>query len=210
MGRPRLPTHRGLLLAKLARYRAIDAGDAAACREIAAFVRTHKRCFDTAYAPGHVTGSAWLLDASGTRVLLTHHRRLGRWIQLGGHADGDPDLLAVALREAREESGIDAVEPLSEDIFDVGVHGTPGHDGLAAHRHYDIRFLLQVRGDGRYVVSDESHALGWFTFDGLAAMDVDDAVRRMSLKWRRMLDNGSGANAALAAVRSAPRMLTEH
>lgn len=191
MGRPLPPTARDILLAKLARYAPIDADDAAACREIAEFARTHERCFDSTYSPGHITGSAWLLDATGARVLLTHHRRLGRWIQLGGHADGDPDPLAVALREAREESGIDGIEPISTEIFDLSIHDTPGHDGLAAHKHYDIRFLLRAGGDGRYVVSDESHALGWFTFEELAALDIDDAVRRMSIKWRRLYESES-------------------
>src|SRR5206468_1554493 len=137
-------------------------------------------CFDSAFPAGHVTGSAWLLDSTGQRVLLTHHRKLGRWIQLGGHADGNPDVLAVAVREAKEESGMDAIETVSNDIFDLGVHQTPGHDGMLAHYHFDIRFLLRSTGDGRFVVSDESHALAWFTAEELAGIDLDEAVRRMT------------------------------
>ena len=178
--------HREALLAKLATYLPLDEDDESACRQIESFVRNHPKCFESTFALGHLTGSAWLLDSSGERALLTHHRKLGRWIQLGGHADGNPNLLAVAIREAREESGIDTIEPVSENIFDLGVHQTPGHDGIAAHYHFDVRFLLQAHGDGRFLVSHESHALAWFTLQELAALDVDDAVRRMSMKWQRL------------------------
>lgn len=182
--------HREDLLAKLSRYCPWEPGEETDRRQIAAFVRAHATCFDSSHPPGHLTGSAWLLDATGQRVLLTLHRKLGKWLQLGGHADGDGDLLAVALREAREESGIDAIRPVSEEIFDLGVHDTPGHDGMPAHHHFDIRFLLRSEGDGRFVVSDESHALSWFTPDEVEAMEPDEAVRRMNSKWKKLLADG--------------------
>lgn len=178
--------HRVDFLAKLARYRPLDERDEEQRRKIEAFVREHPECFESAYAPGHLTGSAWLLDSSGQRVLLTHHRKLDKWIQLGGHADGHSDLLAVAMREAREESGIDDIAAVSEEIFDLDVHQYPATATEAEHLHFDIRFLLQVRGDDRFAVSDESHALAWFTLEQLAEMDLDDAVQRMGEKWRTM------------------------
>lgn len=174
---------RDSLLARLARYQALDESEKHDRAQIEAFVRQHPRCFESAYPAGHLTGSAWLVDADGDRVLLTHHRKLGRWIQLGGHADGESDLLAVALREAREESGLTAIEPVHGDIFDLGVHHSAGHDGLDAHLHYDIRFAFRTLCDGRFTVSDESHALAWFTLEELSALDLDEAVRRMSEKW---------------------------
>src|SRR4051794_7952145 len=98
-----LPMDRSDVLERLARYVPLDERDDAQRRTIEAFVRQYAECFHRSLAIGHLTGSAWLLDTTGGRVLLTHHRKLDRWIQLGGHADGDPDLLGVALREAREE-----------------------------------------------------------------------------------------------------------
>ena len=184
--------HRDDFLSKLARYVPFDARDNAQRVRIEAFVREHPGCFDSTFEPGHLTGSAWLLDSTGTRVLLTHHRKLDKWIQLGGHADGHADLLAVALREAREESGIAAIRPVSKEIFDLDVHDYPATPVEAQHEHFDIRFLLQVEGDDEYSVSDESHDLAWFTYDELAAMNLDEAVRRMAEKWRRLRHARSG------------------
>jgi 8-oxo-dGTP pyrophosphatase MutT (NUDIX family) len=81
-------------------------GEASAVAETIAFVEAHPDCLLRSCAPGHLTGSAWIVSPDRRRTLLTLHRKLGKWLQLGGHADGDPDLLAVALREAREESGL--------------------------------------------------------------------------------------------------------
>ncbi len=169
----------------LSRYQPADPRDEAQRRKIEAFVREHPHCFESTFEPGHLTGSAWLVDTTGQRVLLTHHRKLDKWIQLGGHADGHPDLLAVALREAREESGLQDIVPVSEDIFDLDVHRYPATATEGEHEHFDVRFLLQARGHDQFAVSDESHDLAWFTYEQLMGMDLDDAVRRMGEKWRR-------------------------
>lgn len=131
----------------------------------------------------HFTASAWLVDRGGTRVLLTHHRKLGRWLQLGGHADGDRDLARVALREAEEESGLAglAVEPA---IFDLDRHWIPEHKGVPGHWHYDVRYVVRAGEDEDFVVGDESHALAWRDIAGLAAdADADPSLRRMARKW---------------------------
>jgi 8-oxo-dGTP pyrophosphatase MutT (NUDIX family) len=132
---------------------------------------------------GHFTGSAWLVDRSGTRVLLTHHRKLGRWLQLGGHADGDPDLARVALREAEEESGLGglSVEP---GLFDLDRHWIPARGDVPAHWHYDARFVVRASGDETFVVSEESLDLAWRAVADLVDDPAaDDSVRRMARKW---------------------------
>jgi 8-oxo-dGTP pyrophosphatase MutT (NUDIX family) len=177
--------HREDLLFKLARYVPLDERDDVQRRKIEDFVRQHPECFERSLALGHLTGSAWLVDASGDRVLLTHHRKLHKWLQLGGHADGDPDLLAVALREAREESGIADIVPVMGEIFDLDIHPIPQIAGEPLHDHYDIRFLLQVHGPDDFVVSDESHALAWFTPADLITVELDEAVLRMCVKWQK-------------------------
>ena len=176
--------HRRDLLEKLRRHRPLDDRERDSLDRIVAFVRGNADCFARSLSIGHITGSAWLLDPSGQRALLTHHRKLGMWLQLGGHADGEPDVLAVALREAREESGLALIEPIHHDIFDVDVHDIPGRPGEPEHVHYDVRFLLKAVEDASLRVSEESLDLTWVTVDGLARLDVDDSVRRMGCKWR--------------------------
>ena len=83
-----------------------DARDRSLAEEFAQFAAAHADCLLRSCVPGHFTGSAWVVDAGRRRTLLTHHRKLGKWLQLGGHADGDADLAAVALREAQEDSGL--------------------------------------------------------------------------------------------------------
>jgi len=132
---------------------------------------------------GHFTASAWLVSRDRGRVLLTHHRKLGLWLQLGGHADGDRDLARAALREAEEESGLSGLS-IEARIFDLDRHWIPGHKDVPAHWHYDVRFVVHAGDDERYVVSDESHALAWRDITTLSTdADADASVRRMAGKW---------------------------
>ena len=173
--------HRNGLRALLAAYRARWPQEADTVLHFDAFVDRHPDCFERTCRPGHITGSAWLVDAAGERVLLTHHRKLGRWLQLGGHSDGDPDPLAVALREAREESGL-AVRALDEAIFDLDVHRIPARGDEPAHRHYDVRFLVVAEGE-RFRKTDESHALEWVPVGAIRSFTAEESVLRMARKW---------------------------
>ncbi len=143
-------------------------------------------------APGHFTASAWLVSKDGAQVLLTHHKKLGRWLQLGGHADGDQDLANVALREAEEESGLTALSIIPE-IFDLdaheiparGVFGAPGYE--AAHVHWDVRFVVRASAED-FLLSEESLALAWVDIATLAAdPSADASLVRMAQKWLRLL-----------------------
>jgi 8-oxo-dGTP pyrophosphatase MutT (NUDIX family) len=147
------------------------------------FLAETSRPFDREHEAGHFTGSAWLVDASGERVLLTHHRKLNRWLQLGGHADGDSDLAAVALREAGEESGLSDLT-VERDIFDVDRHWIPERGHEAGHWHYDVRYIVRAMERDTFVVSEESLALSWMSIETLAtAHDTDESLRRMAQKW---------------------------
>ena len=132
---------------------------------------------------GHFTASAWLVDRTGQRVLLTHHRKLDRWLQLGGHADGERDLPAVALKEAEEESGLRQLQ-VEGGIFDLDRHLIPEHKGVPAHWHYDVRYVVRALGAELFVVSDESNALAWRDISEVAADPaMDESLRRMARKW---------------------------
>ncbi len=142
-----------------------------------------ERSFMREARDAHFTGSAWLVSADGERVLLTHHRKLGRWLQLGGHADGDADLARVALREAEEESGLDelSVEP---EPFDLDRHRIPARGDESEHWHYDVRYVVRAGTNERFVVSGESNALAWRPIREIADDPVSDAsLRRMADKW---------------------------
>lgn len=127
---------------------------------------------------GHLTASALVVDARRERVLLTHHRKLGRWLQLGGHCDGDANLPGVALRESIEESGIEtlAIDPTP---IDLDVHTIPARKDEPEHLHLDTRFVVHASEGAREVASEESIALRWFTLGELATIDTDESVRRL-------------------------------
>ncbi|HIY71808.1 MAG TPA: NUDIX hydrolase [Candidatus Luteimonas excrementigallinarum] len=136
---------------------------------------------------GHFTASSWLVSADGASTLLTHHRKLGIWVQPGGHADGDRNLARVALREAEEESGLTGLalgEGIWSGIFDLDRHWIPEHKGVPAHWHYDVRYVVQAGANEAFVVSEESHALAWRDITAVAADPAMDAsLRRMARKW---------------------------
>lgn len=139
---------------------------------------------------GHFTASSWLVDRSGTRTLLTHHRKLQRWLQLGGHADGERELADVALREAQEESGLQGLQ-VDRQLFDLDRHWIPERGDVPGHWHYDARYVVHTGDDEQYVVSEESLDLAWRNIVDIATADYPDgdekiydlALRRMASKW---------------------------
>ncbi len=138
--------------------------------------------FVRARLEGHFTGSAWLVSADGQRTLLTHHRKLDRWLQPGGHADGDPDLARVALTEALEESGIVGLRVDGQAIFDLDRHWIPERADVPGHWHFDVRYVVHAMDGEDYVVGEESHDLAWRPV-GEVAQAPDRSLRRMARKW---------------------------
>lgn len=166
----------------LRRHLPRDAKEAADLAEIRAFVERHPAPFDRRLPDGHLTGSAVIVSAAGDGVLLLHHRKLGRWLQPGGHAaPGERAGERVALREAREETGIDrlALHPCAPRPLDVDVHPIPARDGEPAHRHLDLRYLV-VAPPGAVLrrAAAEARALRWFRWAELPALDLDPGLRR--------------------------------
>jgi 8-oxo-dGTP pyrophosphatase MutT (NUDIX family) len=171
------------LLALLERYRKENPEETDTVDRFVDFISAHPDCFKRSLAEGHITGSAWMVDGSGTRVLLTHHRQMNKWVQLGGHTDGHHDVLEAALREAREESGIEGARPLSGDIFDIDIHTIPAKGDEPEHYHYDVRFAVTVTDSEDYTVSDESHDLAWVEVKKLSDYTTEESILRMGRKW---------------------------
>lgn len=120
------------------------------------------------HLPGHITGSAWILNSSKNQVLLVHHAKLNKWLQPGGHADGDENILQVAIREAREETGLNNLTLLHSGLFDIDIHTIPQRKEVPEHLHYDIRFAFQTDGQEEIMRSEESHNVAWINVDDLA------------------------------------------
>lgn len=150
-------------------------------------IDSEARCFWRDAYPGHFTGSALVLSADGTRALLHHHRKLDRWLQFGGHCDGEENVLEVTRREALEESGIEGLVVASPRPFDLDIHPIPERGEEPWHEHYDLRWVLIAPEEADPVCSDESHELAWFTPDEMAAVSTDDGIDRMVEKWRALL-----------------------
>lgn len=176
------PREKALELLKAHAMKTLDAHEAAMAADMIRFVEEHEDCLLRSCVPGHLTGSAWILDATRTRTLLTHHRKLDKWLQLGGHADGDPDPREVALREAREESGLTRLRLTATEVFDVDRHWIPERKGEPGHYHYDLRFMIEADPDEPLVVTSESKDLAWVAVADVTRLNPEESMARMVRK----------------------------
>jgi 8-oxo-dGTP pyrophosphatase MutT (NUDIX family) len=147
-----------------------------------AFVEANPDCFERSLATGHVTGSAWVMDEAHENVLLMHHRKLNRWFQPGGHADGEADILKVALKEAQEETGLSDIQVVSQSIFDIDIHLIPQNIKEAAHYHYDIRFLFLANKNQQLHINAEAKNLEWVKLSDVKNYNDSDSILRMVQK----------------------------
>lgn len=135
---------------------------------------------DRANLPDHLTASAVVVDR-GRGALLVHHRKLRRWFQPGGHVDGDGNLLAAALREATEETGLDGLVPVLPAV-DLDVHDVAYPDG-SFHVHHDVRFLLLAPAGSVVAPNHESTGARWVGgADDLDRLGVDASTRRVVVR----------------------------
>jgi 8-oxo-dGTP pyrophosphatase MutT (NUDIX family) len=161
-----------------------------ALRRFQTFVEQTPTCFDRSEGTGHVTGSALIVDKTLDRVLLTLHRKLNKWLQLGGHCDGDPHVEATALKEAEEESGLTGLEFFSSSVFSVGttfdldVHLIPARKEEPAHFHYDVRFLVIANDPPQIKISEESQDLRWFSLEEALSLTQERSMQRQFEKVR--------------------------
>lgn len=155
-------TRNDILLAEVRAYEAADAAEERHREAFAALLAGASDPFSRGhFTPGHVTASCYIVDPDG-RLLLHHHRRLGRWLQMGGHVEAGETAEAAALREGREESGLDDLALLDEGIFDLDVHAIPAAKGEPDHYHFDVRYLASTRAPGSITIDRaESNELAW-------------------------------------------------
>ena len=177
---PNLERARALLMA----YVPPDEAQAAERVKILGFLLEHPDALLRTCLAGHLTAAALLIDAEHRRVLLTHHRKLGRWLQLGGHCDGDGNLAAAALREGIEESGIPDLR-IDPRPFDLDVHTIPARPARGTrpqepeHLHLDVRFLVYAPPGAVPRISDESLELAWVGPGELPRYSDEPSVTRL-------------------------------
>lgn len=165
------------------------------------FVKTEPGCFERTTVGGHITGSAVIVNEAMTQILLTHHRKLNEWLQLGGHADGDPMPSRVAMREGHEESGLEDLRfanygtlfgmPDATLLLDLDVHWIPPHKTDPGHYHYDARYLLSTANGQAIRITPESKDLKWFDLDAAYAMSQQWSLHRLFDKVKYVRDRKS-------------------
>lgn len=171
------------LLEEVRAYAPADDRERTMRDRVAAFLEAYgAAAFERATAAGHITASAWIVDPQRAHAVLLHHRKLERWLQPGGHVDGDPDVRGAALREAREETGLGSLRAIGSAIYDIDVHRIPARAAEPAHEHYDLRFALEADPVEELRGNAESHAVRWIALRDLASYAIDDSVRRLALK----------------------------
>jgi len=155
----------------------------AACIDRFLHLLQSNRCYYRDHLPGHLTASAWIVNPENTHTLLVHHAKLNRWLQPGGHADGDEDLLNVAQKEMHEETGLDQLPLLANTIFDLDIHPIPARSNFPEHLHYDVRFAFVASMQQEIKISDESNDLRWIALDEVPTFtQQNSSILRMIAK----------------------------
>ncbi|MCH6257983.1 NUDIX hydrolase [Puniceicoccaceae bacterium K14] len=177
-----LAEHQSNLIADLERYSRKYPQESDTVELFIDFVKRNVDCFSRDLQEGHITGSAWIQDETGAFALLTHHGKLDRWFQVGGHCEGETKAQDASFREATEESGLTDLKFVSEEIFDIDRHLFPEKNGFPAHYHYDVRFLLKTSDKSKIAISEESQDLQWFISSAIANVTDEESVLRMVRK----------------------------
>ena len=178
--------NRDNLIQHLQAHRAFDSREDAMREALLQFVQTYENCAARELQVGHLTGSAWIVDRDLTHTLLTHHRKLNLWVQLGGHVEDDADMLSASWREAREESGLQDLRLLTPHIFDVDIHTIPARKDEPGHFHYDIRYAFQADRHAQLTVSNESRQLAWVALNEIQSLTTEESILRMVRKTEQL------------------------
>lgn len=173
------------LIKQLSKYPSFNKEEEDYRLRMLSLLQEEKDCFHRHLLHGHFTGSAFIISTDCEKVLLLHHRKLDKWLQPGGHADGDENIARVAEREAWEETGLKNIRLLQAGIFDLDIHFIPARKSEPEHLHYDIRFLFVADDTEPLLLNSESKALAWLPLDEVAERcEHNSSICRMLEKIR--------------------------
>ncbi len=180
--------HRQTLLNLLTKHRTRFMDEAAFITRAIRFVQQYDDCFHCDLWPAHVTGSAWVVNPKRDQVLMLHHGKHNQWFQPGGHADGEADILRVALREVSEETSLEpqSIHLIDDNIFDVDIHTIPASHRGPQHEHIDIRFLVEIDDSIPILGNDESNDILWVPLNQVPRYNNSRSTYRMLDKTRAM------------------------
>lgn len=145
------------------------------------FVQKNEDCFERLLEVGHITASAFIFDTENNKILLLHHKKLNKWLQPGGHCDGDKDPLSVAIKEVFEETGL-VIENQAQPIFDLDIHTIPENKGIPEHEHFDVRYLLLADSKLPLVQNHETNQLKWVDVSEMENYTTEQSLKRMKDK----------------------------
>lgn len=176
-------TDRPSLLEALRKYKTVYEEERGFAQKFIELLQ-HPGAYQRLHLPGHITGSSWIVNNDGTKVLLVKHAALHKWLQPGGHADGDENVFRVALREANEETGLVNLTPVGSGFLDIDIHAIPARKDLSfpQHDHYDVRFLFQADEADELKISDESTDLKWVELRELEKYNSEKSILRLRSK----------------------------
>ena len=170
------------IIRMLSDYKPVDRNEIIFKKQIIDFVARNEIFLGTRNMAGHLTGSAWIINYDRSKVLLTHHKSLNKWLQTGGHTEDGENVKDAAIREATEESGLTSLKFLSDRIFDIDVHRIPAKGEKPEHYHYDIRFIFEADDKEEIKVSHESIDVKWAELDEIERFNNSESIIRMKQK----------------------------
>ena len=172
---------RDILLEILNKYKSVYIDEVETCNKFISFVEDNPRCFENDLESGHVTGSSLVVDENIEFTLLTHHAKINKWLQFGGHSDGSSDVIQTGFREAQEESGLTKLRfiPGHEEVIDIDIHEIPQKGSSPLHYHYDVRIILQADINEPFSISSESKDLKWVKLEDVFAYNSQPSFLRL-------------------------------
>lgn len=173
--------HRNELKKLLEEYQPYLVDEIHMYQNMCTFLDTNPNCFERSCLPGHFTASVWIVNPDFNKVLMVHHKKIGLWLQPGGHCDGDSRVQEVAKKELIEETGLVDFSFINT-IFDVDVHEISAYKNDPSHLHYDVRFLAIANSQQATILSDESNSIEWFTLDEAYKHNPHRSIERMVYK----------------------------